>query len=347
MRAFLAEIAGQMNRAIELAKKADELLPGELVMTRSLIPYILSRAYRHQGDLERAESCLGQQIQLARAANNTWSLSGAVHEMVWLCRLRGRLSEAERLLDDFDAVHREPGTAGPIAKLIAACAEIERERGNLDRAAKIAQESVQAVMRWGLPSDMCFCLQIRLRVALSSGQAPAAADDLAGIDEIVRTSQVFANIIPLYEAERVRIFLARGMVRKATSWLDEYSYPEEGNAINREVISIARARVLLAAGRHDEVVEMLDRLATEAEDGGRNGRLLEILVLRASAGTGKASDEALHRALELAEPEGYLRVFLDEGEPLVQRLREVLDRPGTLDPHLVDYARHLVSFVPR
>ena len=45
-----------------------------------------------------------------------------------VCRLRGRLREAEKLLDEFEAAHRVPGTAGPIAKLIAARAEIERER---------------------------------------------------------------------------------------------------------------------------------------------------------------------------------------------------------------------------
>jgi LuxR family maltose regulon positive regulatory protein len=345
MRAFLAEIAGQTARAIQLAQTADELLPAELAMTRSLIPYILSRAYRHQGDLQRAESCLGRQIQLARAANNTWSLAGAIHEMIWLCRLRGRLGQAERLLEEFDAALRQPGAAGPVAKLIAARAEIERERGHLEQAARTAEKAVQAVMRWGLPSDMCFCLQTRLRIELSAGRASAAADDLTRIDEIVHTSNVFANIIPLYEAERVRIYLARGLLSRAVSWLDDYSYPEEGSPVNREVISIARARVLLAAGRGGEAVQLLDQLATEAEAGGRAGRLLEILVLRAAAETGEAYDAALRRALELAQPEGYVRVFLDEGEPLARRLREMLDPPGGLAPDLEDYARHIISLI--
>jgi LuxR family maltose regulon positive regulatory protein len=346
MRAFLAEIAGRTETAIELSLQAEELLPSELAMTRSLIPYILSRAYRHQGDLERAESCLDRQMRLARMADNVWSMAGATHEKIWLCRLRGRLSEAGRLLDEFEAVHRAPGTAGPIAKLIAARAEIERERGNLEGAARIAQESVQAVVRWGLPSDMCFCLQTRLRVELSSGLPEGAAQDLARIDEIVRTSQVFANIIPLYEAERVRIYLARGTIPQAVTWLEEYRYPEDGSPINREVIAIARARVLLATGCSVEANELLDGLASEAEAAGRRGRLLEILVLRAVSGTGKVAGAALRRALGLAEPEGYVRVFLDEGEPMVRRLRELLDRPGDLPTHLGEHVRQLLSFVP-
>jgi LuxR family transcriptional regulator, maltose regulon positive regulatory protein len=345
MRAFIAEIAGQTAMSIELAEKADELLPAERVMTRSLIPYILSRAYRHQGDLDRAEACLDRQIGLARAAHNTWSLAGGIHEMVWICRLRGRLREAERLLDDFEEIAREPGTAGPIAKLIAARAEIERERGNLERAAAIAGESIKAVTRWGLPADMCFCLQTRLRIALSSGQVEAAADDLAEIDKIVRTSQVFANLIPLYEAERARILIARGMDPQAIAWLTEYRYPEKGNPVNREVISIARARVLISAGRGDEACELLDALAAEAEATGRIGRLIETLVLRAAAGNGRTCDEALLRALELAGPEGYVRIFLDEGEPVLHRLHGLTASSGETAQHLADYARHIVSFV--
>jgi LuxR family maltose regulon positive regulatory protein len=109
------------------------------------------------------------------------------------------------------------------------------------------------------------------------------------------------------------------------------------------VISIARTRVLVAAGRREEAAELLDRLAVEAEAAGRGGRLLEILVLGASARTGEASDEALRRAVELAAPEGYARVFLDEGEPIVQRLRELLERPGALSPGLDAYARHILT----
>ena len=73
-------------------------------------------------------------------------------------------------------------------------------------------------------------------------------------------------------------------------------------------------------------------------------RLLEILVLRAAAGTGEAADAAMRRALELAEPEGYVRIFLDEGEPVSRRVREMLDRPGALAPRLADYVRRLISF---
>jgi LuxR family maltose regulon positive regulatory protein len=344
MRAFIADVAGRTTETLELAHKAEELLPDELVMTRSLVPYILSRVYRHKGDLERSEAYLEQQMQLALKADNPWSFSGAIHEMVWLCRLRGKLFEAERFLDMFDDRFGGLRNRGPIAKIIAARAEIARERGNLKEATRIIGDALQAVEGWGLPSDVCFCLQTSLRIKLSFGDAEGAARDLARIDEIVRTSPVHKTILPLYEAERVRIFLALGKVSQAIAWLHDYNYDDEDSPINREVIMIARARILLAQGNYSEACELLDRLAGEADAGRRYGRLLEILVLRATAGTKEGSNGVLPRALELAEPEQYLRVFLDEGEPLVFRLRGILDCPGDLTPRLADYVRHLLSF---
>jgi LuxR family maltose regulon positive regulatory protein len=315
-------------------------------MARSFVPYILGRAYSYKGDLDRADVYWDQQIRLARAMNSTWTLSAATHGKIWQCRLRGQLHEAVRLLDEFDAWPREASTAGPIAKLIAARADIERERGNLERAAQTVQEAVQAVTLWGQPyADVCFCLQTRLRIELSLGRTAAAADDMSRIDDLARTSEVLATVHPLYEAERVRIYLTRGMVSQAVAWLHSYSYPEGGSPITREAIQVARARAMLASGDHGDARKLLDRLATEAEAGGRGGRLLEILVLQTMAETGDISDEALRRAFELAAPQGYVRVFLDEGEPMVRRLRQAVDDPGDLPPHLVDYARYLSALV--
>jgi LuxR family maltose regulon positive regulatory protein len=149
--------------------------------------------------------------------------------------------------------------------------------------------------------------------------------------------------LPLLEVVRARVFLARGMLEDALAWMASYPVPDEHDQMNREVILITHARVLIAAGRSAEASELLGRLAAPAESWKRYGRLLEILVLRAVAGAGEVADAALRRALELAEPEGYVRIFLDEGEPVIRRLHDMLDHPGALAPRLADYARRLLA----
>ena len=86
-----------------------------------------------------------------------------------------------------------------------------------------------------------------------------------------------------------------------------------------------------------EATRLLERLLLAAEEGGRTGRVIEILVLRALAhqrlGDIPAALACLERALTLAEPEGYVRVFIDEGPPmasLLQSGRETGDRPGIM-----------------
>jgi LuxR family maltose regulon positive regulatory protein len=79
-----------------------------------------------------------------------------------------------------------------------------------------------------------------------------------------------------------------------------------------------------------EAIELLDRLQQTAEGGERAGSVLEISILQALAhraqGDVAAALVSLERALALAQPEGYLRVFVDEGPPMARLLRDAVAR---------------------
>jgi LuxR family maltose regulon positive regulatory protein len=136
----------------------------------------------------------------------------------------------------------------------------------------------------------------------------------------------------------------------------EPNYPQEGEYL-------ALTRVLTAqgqeepTGRHlddalDDALGLLERLHKAAEDGGRMGSVIEILLLRALA-LQKRDDpsealDALERALMLAQPEGYVRVFVDEGEPMAALLSEFLNARRKVPPEarhriLLDYVRRLLG----
>jgi hypothetical protein len=91
---------------------------------------------------------------------------------------------------------------------------------------------------------------------------------------------------------------------------------------------IALARLLLAQAKHEEAADLLGRLMESAESGGRRHALIELLVLQA-LGLRERNDDpgaltTLRRALTLAEPEGYIRTFANEGEPMADLLRRLL-----------------------
>jgi LuxR family maltose regulon positive regulatory protein len=111
----------------------------------------------------------------------------------------------------------------------------------------------------------------------------------------------------------------------------------------REIEQIARARLLVARGEHDEALEMLARMREAAEATGKTGNAIEILALEAltlrAQGEKERAVSTLARALALAEPEGYVRTFADEGPPMAALLSEVLEaqQRGRLAPDVPAY----------
>jgi LuxR family transcriptional regulator, maltose regulon positive regulatory protein len=171
---------------------------------------------------------------------------------------------------------------------------------------------------------------------------------------------VLHSLLARAAAAKARVWLAQGDLIAAVRWAEtsglradgEPNYPQEGEYL-------ALARVLTAQGQEDpsgrpldDALGLLDRLLRAAEVGGRMGSVIEILVLRALAvkkrGDSREALAALERALMLAEPEGYVRVFVDEGEPMAALLSELLNawRKGPSEArqrHLLDYVRRLLA----
>ncbi len=86
--------------------------------------------------------------------------------------------------------------------------------------------------------------------------------------------------------------------------------------------------MLMAQGEHDEASMLLERLLGEAEAGSRRGRMVEILMLKAlvllAQDHRQDAVDVLRRSLTLAEPEGYVRIFADEGAPMAALLEQFL-----------------------
>jgi LuxR family transcriptional regulator, maltose regulon positive regulatory protein len=157
------------------------------------------------------------------------------------------------------------------------------------------------------------------------------------------------NVRPL-ATRKVRLWLAQGRLGEALNWAREQGLSVENElSYLREYDQITLARVLLACHPHErpdvsiaEVVRLLKRLLKHAEEGGRKGSAIEILMLQAIAyhmqGDLPAALLPLQRALSLAEPEGYVRMFLDEGKSMRQLLRE-----ASAHKTMPDYTNHLLA----
>jgi LuxR family transcriptional regulator, maltose regulon positive regulatory protein len=159
--------------------------------------------------------------------------------------------------------------------------------------------------------------------------------------------------IPDRPAERARLLLALGEIEEVTRWAAERGLSDADiPAYPREREYLVLARLLLARAAPDRALSLLDRLRSAATSEGRHGSLIEIRALRALAlvatSKSRCALDALVEALALARPEGYVRVFADEGASMAALLRRLVlsaqrGQMPRLTGDLLEYAVRLLN----
>jgi LuxR family maltose regulon positive regulatory protein len=146
----------------------------------------------------------------------------------------------------------------------------------------------------------------------------------------------------------VKLWLAQGDLQAASRWAasqEECFGSDDLFGFENELTHITQVRVFVTLNKPNEAIGLLSHLEETARSAGRMGRVIEIMLLEALAMRESGDSErallALTKCLTLAEPEGYVRVFLDEGQPMQMLLTQWLAH-ASAGP-LRDYAIHLLS----
>jgi len=320
LRAFIADRSGNGPRAIEFARTADELLPREEVSARSVILYILGRAYRLEGDLRRAIQACAEVVRIGREAGNILTVAMGMCEQATLRKIQGQLRQAADLYEEALQLASEGGDKPlPLVAIVdVGLSDLLYERNDLKAAGQRARrvvEHLEGMQSWGMPTDLVLAYTTLARVRQAQGSVEGAFDALRGAEQARRRYSVFPEFSSMVGACRIKLWLTQGDLADAMRWTQDTRPGASGSPLSRELEHIALARVLIAAGRAhhhessiDEALRLLTRLAEGAEAGRRRGRLIEILVLQAMAlhatsATGQALT-MLEKSLSLAEPEG-------------------------------------------
>ena len=189
------------------------------------------------------------------------------------------------------------------------------------------------------------------RVADAEGDPLEAITLLDQAEEVYRPG-FFPDLRPI-AAMRARVWITHGDLARAADWArergvsaaDDAAYLKEFDHLTLVRLLIAQHRATPDTGAIGRAVRLLDRLHETADTAGRAGSLIEIRMLQALAqdaqGHRPLAREWLGRALaEAPEPDGYVRLFLDEGLPMVELLGDAEQtgrsrrRPGASPAHL-------------
>jgi LuxR family maltose regulon positive regulatory protein len=349
-RAALAAAWGDAPGTVRHARRALDLSPEEDHLGLASASGFLGLASWGNGDLEAAHRAWSACVAGLRRAGFVSDILGCSIALADIRITQGRLGEAMRTYEQ--ALQLVPEQGGPVlrgtADMHAGISEIYRERDDLPAATRHLLTSRELGEHTGLPQHRYRWRVAMARVAEAEGNLAAALDLL---DEAERryVSDFFPNVRPI-PALKARVWIAQGRLGEALGWAREQGLSADDDlSYLREFEHITLARVLLA--RHEgegaeravhEAAQLLERLLLAAEEGERTGRVIEILVLRALAhqvlGDIPAALAALERAVTLAEPEGYVRVFVDEGPPMTSLLKAAAKQGIRRD-----YARRLLA----
>jgi LuxR family maltose regulon positive regulatory protein len=361
--AAIALARGDVPNTMKYAREVLDRVREDDYFMRGAASSLLGLAYWTSGDLETAYQTYSEGMAYLE---RTGYISDVIGGSVTLAEIRitqGRLREA---MSTYERGLQLATTKGGhilrgAADMHVGMSELYRELNELDTAMQHLQKSKALGDLNGLPKN-----PYRWRVAMARIREIEGDPDqsLALLDEAEGLYQgdFSPNVRPL-PALKARVWIKQGRLREALSWAREQGLSAEGPlSYLGEVGHITLARILLAQVKSDgqdpsldEAAGLLKRLLNAAEEGGRTGSVIEILVLQALAHNAKgdlsAALEALERAMTLAEPESYMRIFLDEGQAmrlLIEDLRSTIEtRSHGEGKHLAAYADKLLDAFAR
>jgi len=336
-RAALSLARGDAASTVRHAQQALDRALADDHLARAAAAGLLGLACWTGGDLDGAHRSYTECVAGLHLAGHTTDTIGCAVALADIRRTQGRLVDAQRTYEQALQLGRGPGDTvlRGTADMHVGMSELSRERDDLEAAEQALASSRELGDHNGLPQN-----PYRRRVAMS--RIREAEGDLVSAGELLEeaerlyVSDFFPRVRPV-PAMRARVHVAQGDLGAALAWVRErgLSVGDDLDYLSEyEHITLARvlmARTSSAAGSSDDATSLLEKLLQAADDGGRTGSVIEILVLQSlnlqSHRDFPAARAALERALTLAEPEGYVRIFVDEGAPLAIVLRD-LEKAG-------------------
>ena len=309
-------------------REALKLLPENDLARRGYALNLIGCGYYLQlGDVQAAEQAFQQALPLSRTAGDAFSeLQIQVH-LSQMRTVQGQLRAAEEPCAELMRLAAQPGwehiPAASLGRVMLG--RILYERNDLKGAQEALATGIMDLEGFSLKrAEIIGCILLA-RVKLALGEMGETHELLDRAWNTIQRYNLKQITIPA-PAYRARMLLQMGNLEMAAQWAATVELPNEGSlnpALEYDYITLAR--IQLAQGRLAETWELLARLLSPAEEAGRIARVIEILMLQAVAASAQQEESealaALEHALILAEPEEFVRSFVDEGKPILWLLR--------------------------
>ncbi|MEP7137510.1 MAG: LuxR C-terminal-related transcriptional regulator [Chloroflexota bacterium] len=328
-RAYNAQTHRDFQSAIRYAELVLELIPEEDQVLRAQTTAILGATYLINGDLDAACRSMDDWIDNSLKTGNYFSaFAYAMAEKADILAVQGHLREALKTYQQALqlASEHDSRVLRVMVHPYLGMSMLYHEMGDDKAADQHFQKSLEL-------ASLHRSVDWSYRRCIAQARLHESAGDLDAASELLDEAKSFyiktlmPHTRPL-DAIKARIYLKQGRLSKAEEWVNKQGLSVDDELIYlREFEHIVLARVLLAEYQNNQdeyvilkVLNLLEHLLKAAEDTKRLGSVLQILLTQVLAYQAKRDTSkvyaSLERTLTLAQPEGYFRIFVDEGEPL-------------------------------
>jgi LuxR family maltose regulon positive regulatory protein len=321
LRATLAVMQHDVETLLAQSRRALEYLSSSNLPLRTAANFTLGHAYHLQGDRAAASRAYAEVISISKSFGPSIYTTAAT-----LCL--GQVQEADNQLHlAAETYRRAILLAGDPPRPIACnahlgLAQIYYQWNDLAAAEQHGQQCLQLTRQMDSVETIAACGVLHARLKLVQGDLPGAVALLHEAEEFVRQLN-FMFRMPDVAAAQVLILIHQGNLAEAAQLAETHDLP------------LSQARVHLAQGDSATALAVLEPLRQNAEAKGWEDERLKVMVLQAvtlyAHGEEDQAVQVLGDALALAEPEGFIRTFVDEGLPMAQLLTEAASRGLMLD----------------
>jgi LuxR family transcriptional regulator, maltose regulon positive regulatory protein len=329
IRAHCANSQGDTQSAAEYAQQAVVKLPdcSSICSIRSVATLILGDASWINGDLDDAAHAYTEAIRIGREAGNLPMVIIANSNLADVLMEQGQLYRAADIYNQsLQMAVRPDGQRSPMAgSIYAGLGRLSYEYNRLDDVAQNIHRCIDLCRQWGDLNLQAVVCAMLARLEQVRGNLEEAQKAMRSAEQLADKHSLSPRQFILLNSDLARLWLGQGNLERLSLFIQKSGLTiDDDISSQREPEYVILLRALLAQGDYDASLALSKRLLQKAEASKRMGRALEVLVLQALIFQGsKDLDQALavlKRALVLAKPERYIRIFIDEGEPMVRLL---------------------------
>jgi LuxR family transcriptional regulator, maltose regulon positive regulatory protein len=350
VRAYIATFKGDFAATIGQAQESLDLLPAEASAWRASAAMALADAYSFTGQLTAAATAYRQALLDGWAAGNGYLALLAAVKLALAQRQQGQLVQVMDLCRQQLALAVEHGLTQTIMAgcLHAIWSETLCEENELDQALLQAREGIR-FSRQALHVGMLgWCYLYAARVFLTVGEFEVVAEMLRHVDQVAQETHLPPWMASPLAGLQATLWLAQDHVTAVATWAQQRQLDAHAPApAVRAGEYLPLVRFYLRQGQFAEAAMVSERLLTAVGGKGYIAPEIEVLLLLALANQGlqkfTAAQQHLTQALTLAAPAGFLRAFVDKGEPMAQLLAKVKDEGRGMK---VYREKVLAAFVP-